>query len=50
MTVHINQYFALMDQNHGGEKEWRNYLRNNVMGTDIHGQLNYNLQFEIGRR
>ena len=24
MTVHINQYFALMDQNHGGEKEWRN--------------------------
>ena len=24
MTVHINQFFALMDQNHGGEKKWRN--------------------------
>ena len=31
MTFHINQYFALMDQNRGGEKEWRNYVCNYVM-------------------
>ena len=28
MTVRINQYFAWMDQKHGGEKEWRNYVLN----------------------
>ena len=35
MIVHINQYFALVDQNHGGEKEWRNYECNYVMRIDI---------------
>ena len=37
MTVHINQYFALIDQNHGGEKEWRNYVCNYIMHIDISG-------------
>ena len=39
MTVHINQYFAWMDQKHGGEKEWRNYVCNYVMLIDIPGNI-----------
>ena len=39
MTVHINQYFACMDQKHGGEKEWRNYVCNYVMLIDITGNI-----------
>ena len=39
MTVHINQYFAGMDQKHGGEKEWRNYVFNYVMLIDIPGNI-----------
>ena len=39
MTFHINQYFAFMDQNHGVEKEWRNYVCNYVMCIDIPGNI-----------
>ena len=39
MTVHINQYFAWMDQKHGAEKEWCNYVCNNVMLIDIPGNI-----------
>ena len=39
MTVHINQYFALMDQNHGGEKEWGNYVCNYVTCIYIPGNI-----------
>ena len=39
MTVHSNQYFALVDQNHGGEKEWCNYACNYVIRIDIPGNI-----------
>ena len=39
MTVHINQHYALMDLNHGGEKEWRNYVCKYVMLIDIPGKI-----------
>ena len=39
MTVHINQYFASMDLNQGGEKEWRNYVCNYIMRIDIPGNI-----------
>ena len=39
MTVHIYQYFALMDQNHGGEKKLRKYVCNYVICIDIPGKI-----------
>ena len=35
MTVHINQHFAVMDQNHRGEEERRNDVGGFVMHIDI---------------
>ena len=37
MTVHINKQFAVMDQNHGDDKEWRDDVCNYVMRIDILG-------------
>ena len=39
MTVNKNQYIALIDQNHEGEKEWRSYVCNSVMRMDIPGNI-----------